>query len=401
MTESSEADGRKNAADRPTAPLLWLLQGKTAGDNAQVLALGDSLAEAGTWQTEVKRIAPALRDAAKRRRPALPGISAFAASGMPPPWPDLVIACGSSPCIVAQWVKQLSGGRAVHVQIGRLGTRTEPIDLILETAQYGVAATPNMLSLTLPIVRRDAQRQAEAIRAWLPQLADLPRPWLGVLIGGPASPIHFEAEDGSRLLRRVIELRREFGGSALIAYGPRTPNAVREILELGLKNPAESGAGDSAHRVFEWPPADPNPYPALLAIADRFLVTCDSASMIADACVTGKPVEIFMLKIPEYLTRLSSRGLGLSIDARRRRRFRAGLAPDALDRWRDRLVTRRLLTPYRDMRDLLHVLEKAGIVGRLDDAVEGGGKALQERELAMVKQRIIGLIEAKRTGAAR
>ena len=308
------------------------------------------------------------------------------------------IACGSTSCIVAQWLKKLAGGRLVHVQLGRLGVKPKAIDLVLETAQYGVAPTANMISLTLPIVRRDPTREAVAVAAWENQLEDLPRPWLGVLVGGPASPIPFKAADGSRLLRRITELKRALGGSLLIAYGPRTPNQVREILELGL-------SGDRAHRVFGWPPQQPNPYPALLSLADRFLVTCDSASMIADACVTGKPVEVFMLTMPEYLTRFSSRGLGLSLDARRRRRHREGLAPDFLDRFRDFLVTERLLFPYRDMRDLLHVLNKAALVGSLDASadeppVAGRGKTLQAREIDGVKQRIIGLIRTRQNGTA-
>jgi mitochondrial fission protein ELM1 len=376
-------------------PRLWLLQGKTAGDNAQVLALGESLTAGTGWQTEIKTVSPALRQAGKRRQPKPPALDLFAASGMTPPWPDIVIACGGSPCIVAQWLKELSGGRLVHVQLGRLGVKPQAIDLVLETAQYGVAPTANMISLTLPIVRRDPAREAAAVEAWEAPLEDLPRPWLGVLVGGPASPIRFDAADGSRLLRRITELKRTLGGSLLIAYGPRTPNPVREILELGL-------SGDRAHRVFGWPPQQPNPYPAVLALADRFLVTCDSASMIADACVTGKPVEIFMLTIPEYLTRFSSRGLGLSIDARRRRRHRQGLAPDILDRLRDFLVTERLLFPYRDMRDLLHVLNKTAIVGSLDamadePPVAGRGQALQDREIDGVKQRIIGLIRTRQS----
>jgi mitochondrial fission protein ELM1 len=378
---------------------LWLLQGKTAGDNAQVLALGETLARAGSgWQAEIKTVSADLRRAAKRGWRRRPALEAFAASGMTPPWPDVVIACSKSSCVVAQWLKELTGGRLVHVQLGRLGARPKAIDLVLETAQYGVAPTANMISLTLPIVRRDRAREAAAVEAWEEPLQDLPRPWLGVLVGGPASPIPFDAADGSRLLRRMTELRRALGGSLLIAYGPRTPNPVREILELGL-------SGDPEHRVFGWPPQQPNPYPALLALADRFLVTCDSASMIADACVTGKPVEIFALTIPEYLTRFSSRGLGFSIDARRRRRHRQGLAPDFLDRLRDFLVTQRLLLPYRDMRDLLHVLNKAAIVGSLDvladePPVAGRGKTLQERELDGVKQRIIGLIRARQNGTA-
>jgi hypothetical protein len=360
--------------------------------------LGENLAAGTGWQVEIRTISPDLRQAAKSRWPRRPGLDVLAGSGMTPPWPDAVIACGRTPCIVAQWLKEMTGSRMVHVQIGRLGVKPKAIDLVLETPQFGVAPTANMISLTLPIVRRDPASEATAVATWEKQLAALPRPWLGVLVGGPASPIPFDAADGSRLLRRMTELKRALGGSLLIAYGPRTPNPVREILELGL-------SGDRAHRVFGWPPQQPNPYPALLALADRFLVTCDSASMIADACVTGKPVEIFALNIPDYLTRFSSRGLGFSLDARRRRRHRAGLAPDILDKLRDFLVTERLLFPYRDMRDLLHVLNKTAIVGSLDTPadeppVAGRGKALQEREIDGVKQRIIGLIRSRQNGTA-
>jgi mitochondrial fission protein ELM1 len=386
-------DSRGPATTSIRGPRLWLLQGKTAGDNAQVLALGEDLTAGTGWQAEVKSVSSDLRHAAKRRWPQRPAPEVFAAAGMTPPWPDAVIACGGSSCVVAHWIKEISGGCSVHVQLGRLGVKPEAVDLVLTTAQYGVTATENTIALTLPIVRRDPQREAAAVAAWEPQLQALPRPWLGVLVGGPASPIRFDAADGSRLLRRMMELRRALGGSLLIAYGPRTPNPVREILELGL-------SGDTQHRVFGWPPAQPNPYPALLALADRFLVTCDSASMIADACVTGKPVETFMLTIPDYLRRFSSRGFGISLDARRRRRHRQGLAPDILDRLRDFLVTQRLLLPYRDMRDLLHVLNRAALVGSLDAGSEespavGGGKLLQEREIDRVKQRIIGLIRAR------
>src|SRR5438045_2044386 len=128
-------------------PRLWLLQGKTAGDNAQVLALGENLSAGTGWQAEIKTISPALRQAAKRRWPRRPAHDLFTAAAMSPPWPDVVIACGRTPCIVAQWLKALSGRRMVHVQLGRLGVKPKTIDLVLETAQYGVAPTANMISL--------------------------------------------------------------------------------------------------------------------------------------------------------------------------------------------------------------------------------------------------------------
>jgi hypothetical protein len=353
------------------------------------VALGQSLQEMGGFRAEPRPIDADLRQAAKRKPDRPPDVAAMAKSGLQPPWPEVVIACGSTPCIVAQWIKRLSGGRTIHVQLGRLAARPEAIDLILETAQYGIAPTANMITLTLPIVRPEAARQAETIAAWAAKLAELPRPWLGVLVGGPSSPITFTAEDGSRLLRRLIELRRTLGGSVLVAYGPRTPNPVREILELGLRH--DPGGGD-AHRIFGWPPQEPNPYPAVLGLADRFLVTCDSANMIADACITGKPVEVFMMAMPDHLSRFTSRGLGLSIDARRRKRQRDGLSPDWLDRLRDKLVTRRWMTPYRDMRDFLHILEKKRVIGTLNGPATASGRVVQEQEIAMVRQRIAALM---------
>lgn len=99
-----------------------------------------------------------------------------------------------------------------------------------------------------------------------------------------------------------------------------------------------------------------------------------------------------MLEMPHYLSRLSSRGLGLSIDVRRRRRQREGLSLDWLDRLRDGLVTRRWMTPYRDMRDFLHILEKKRVIGTLGEAATMSGRVVQEQEIAMVRQRIAALI---------
>ena len=42
--------------DSVGGPRLWLLQGKTAGDNAQVRALGESLTAGTGWQTEIKTV---------------------------------------------------------------------------------------------------------------------------------------------------------------------------------------------------------------------------------------------------------------------------------------------------------------------------------------------------------
>jgi hypothetical protein len=168
------------------------------------------------------------------------------------------------------------------------------------------------------------------------------------------------------------------------------------VLEAGL---AQRTA--LPHRVIGWPPPDPNPYQGLLAMADRFIVTCDSVSMIADASLTGRPVKIFMLAIAPFKSRLSSRGLGLSLDMRRRRRQRANQPDDVLDRLRDTLVARHLMRPWDDLRDVMHQLERSGLArtgtGADADVVTidmSSAVTLQQRELDLIRGRIIELMAA-------
>src|SRR5581483_2108548 len=51
---------------------------------------------------------------------------------------------------------------------------------------------------------------------------------------------------------------------------------------------------DVPRAFYRWRPADPdNPYFGYLAVADAFIVTGDSMSMLAEACSTGRPVHVF------------------------------------------------------------------------------------------------------------
>jgi hypothetical protein len=45
--------------------------------------------------------------------------------------------------------------------------------------------------------------------------------------------------------------------------------------------------------VWVWDRTGENPYVGALALADRFVVTGDSVSMVSEALATDKPVEVF------------------------------------------------------------------------------------------------------------
>jgi hypothetical protein len=306
------------------------------------------------------------------------------------PFPDVVVSCGRFYGMVAAWLKQQSDHPMAHAHLGRIAAPMDSFDLVAATAQYGLPAAPNFTPLTLPFVERNERRTAAAVAAWAPQLDRLPRPWTVVLVGGPLPLMRFDTQAANLIATVAIDSARAAGGALILVVGRRTPGGVRQALAERIS------ASGLAHWSVGWPAPEPNPYPAVLALGDRFIVSSDSPSMIADACVTTKPVELVRLPVADFLTRLSSRGLGLSLDARRRRRGRAGQDRDALDRLRDFLVARHWMRPWDEMRDFLHGLETHGL---LDPAAGDRAHRIQVAELDALAARIAERVASMRPEA--
>jgi hypothetical protein len=87
------------------------------------------------------------------------------------------------------------------------------------------------------------------------------------------------------LRQRLETAATNWRGSVLVTTSRRTPPEVAVVLLAEYSVPGRSfgfGAGGG-----------PSPYPRLLAAGDVFVVTADSASMLADAVATGRPVLAF------------------------------------------------------------------------------------------------------------
>jgi mitochondrial fission protein ELM1 len=100
--------------------------------------------------------------------------------------------------------------------------------------------------------------------------------------------------DIERLVARLSHLVTETGGSILLTTSARTPltearRLVEAVASLGFCYTWGAGETD-------------NPYYGILSLSDSLLVTSESASMIAEAVNTGRPVELFHLQ-----QRISSR----------------------------------------------------------------------------------------------
>ena len=254
-----------------------------AGERAQVLALAAALGR----PFEIKELA--LRGSAALvslvQASNLRGIRLEQSDRLVPPWPDVVISAGMRNEPVVRWIREQSGGRTRLVHIGRPWAPLSRFDLVITTPQYRLPRRPNVLHnpLTLHSMTREGL-QAAAV-TWQSRLADLPRPWIAVIVGGNSGPYTFGARAARRLARQASEMARGQGGSLLVTTSARTTSQAGQVLAEHITVP---------RHFYPWRADDENnPYFGYLALADAIIVTADSISMLTEACATGKPVYMF------------------------------------------------------------------------------------------------------------
>ncbi len=270
--------------DGPTQPRVWLVLGDKRGDNAQVEVIERALG----WACERKNVV--MREpfvlGKPRVEPSLHHIDPARSDPLEPPWPDLIITIGRRPSMVALWIAEQSGGRTRLVLVGKPSGMMERFDLVISGAETQMPARPNVLPIALPLMRVDETAIEDAAAIWRPRFAALPRPLIAFLIGGPTGPFVFDDAVLERLLAMAGEVV-DRGGTAYVTTSRRTPAAVVEAL--GARLPART-------HLFRWAPdAGENPYRGLLGLADGFVVTGDSISMMVEIVRLGRPLAIFDL----------------------------------------------------------------------------------------------------------
>jgi len=265
-----------------TQPLVWCLLGRKAGDNAQVRALAAELGYPTVEKQIVARPWELLVHLGPRA--SLTGIDVAHSSALVPPWPDLVITAGRRNEPVAHWIKRQSGGHSRLVHIGRPWAPLDSFDLIVTTPQYSLPRRPNILHNQLPLHRLLPEELQQAAQDCAPQWRELPQPWIAVLVGGDSGRFVFTPAKARRLGRQCERLAREHGGSLLITNSPRTPKGTTDAMLEQISVP---------HYCYRFGKGEKNPYLCLLALADLFVVTGESMSMLAEASSTNRPLLIF------------------------------------------------------------------------------------------------------------
>lgn len=287
--------GNSNAGNRPQ---VWILLGPKQGDNAQLRALAELLA----WPCSEKQLV-------FNRLAALPNIFLGThlcslkgqSAQLAPPWPDLIITIGRRGVPAARWVQKQSGGRSKLVHLGRPWGPLKWFDLIITTPQYCLPRRSNVLHNSLPLTCQNGQscqsanqlgQDCQTAATWSARFSSLPRPWIALLSGGNSRPYVLDEKNGAALGRAASAFALAQGGSLLLTASRRCPAASFAAISGAIQ---ASGCPAQIHNPHE--ANQDNPYAAYLALADRFIVTSDSVSMAAEACLSGKPVSIYELPL--------------------------------------------------------------------------------------------------------
>ncbi len=267
-----------------TTPRIWLVIGDKLGDNAQAKIIADCL----NLPYDTRKLVPKSEYilGKPRFKASLDHLDLSQSDSLEPPWPDLVITVGRRHAMAALWIKAQHPQTKI-VLLGRPRRWIEKFSLVIVPPQHSVPPAPNVMQLTLPLLRVDRAAVNAAAEERSSEFAGLAKPVIAVLVGGPTRPFRFDAQVAIQLMDFCRQTQHKLGGSLYISTSRRTPKEVSNALEQHLPDQAVLHTWENDGRN--------NPYTALLSVADYFVVTGDSVSMLMEVADCGKPLAIFPL----------------------------------------------------------------------------------------------------------
>jgi len=201
-----------------------------------------------------------------------------------PPWPDLLITTGHRPVGVAIEVRRASRGRTFTVHLQNPQVNPKHFNMVTPPAHDNMRG--GNVYPTIGAIHKLTQRQLDAAaEQFRERFARFQRPLVSVLIGGSSRAYRMTPQSMRTLAEHLKAMSQQHGAGVAITASRRTGEKNRRILQEVL---ADTDA-------WLWDGQGENPYFGMLALADYLVVTEDSASMLSEACFTGKPVYVAAL----------------------------------------------------------------------------------------------------------
>ncbi len=199
----------------------------------------------------------------------------------PPPLPDIVMGVGRQSVPYLRAFKKKSQGQTFTVMLQDPRRGPSVADLIW-VPEHDRLRGENVIT-TLVSPHRYTPEMIQNLRENpLEEIASLPRPHVGLIIGGNSKAYRY-SEENIRKLVQAISSMKPFAGSFLVTCSRRTPPALEQALRDIMQDVP----------CFFWDGTGHNPYGDFLAHADYFVVTADSVNMVGEAAASGRPVYVF------------------------------------------------------------------------------------------------------------
>ncbi len=278
------------SADALMLKTIWAIwERDAAGMQSQALGLAEALfTTEGFGLPQGFEIALRAPQKWLPMHPAFASLSALTPDTLAPmqgqPWPDLLIASGRKAAFAALAIKKASGGktRTVLTQDPRSNPRNWDL---LVVPEHDRVRGPNVL-LTHGALHRVTQFKLDsAAQSFRDEFAQIPSPRVAVLVGGSNRNYTLDEDWMHDFVAQLRNMVQRSGCGILATVSRRTGEAETNILRGGL----------ASLPAVLWDGKGPNPYFGFLGLADIIVVTCESISMISEACSTGKPVLVARL----------------------------------------------------------------------------------------------------------
>lgn len=266
-----------------TVPTCWVLTDGTIGMVNQALGFAEAMGLHPVMKTFRARapwryLAPQLW--------LLPHRAATPESDpIGPPWPDVIVACGSKSIAPVLRIRRKARGRTKVIYVQDPTLDPKRFDLVV-APMHDRLTGPNVLVVRGAVNRVTPARLTEAARGFAGRFDYLPRPRVAVTIGGNSAAYQLTPAIVEKLANDLATLCRRDGAGLMVTTSRRTGAEAEALLRARLKDlPA-----------FFWDGTGDNPYFAFLALADYVIVTGDSVNMVSEALVSGKPVLVAHLE---------------------------------------------------------------------------------------------------------
>ncbi|MCI4568308.1 mitochondrial fission ELM1 family protein [Lysobacter sp. CFH 32150] len=272
----------RTAHTATASPDAWTLSDGHAGNVRQATALAVALGYTAAQDWSLRPRAPWRWTAPRKLWGCTYAFGRDFAAALHAP-PALAIGCGRQAALATRLLRE-RGSRAVQILDPRLDPKHW--DLII-APEHDDLRGDNVITLLGSLHPVDDAWLAQA-REDFSVLSPLPQPRTALLLGGPSKHVDLDATTFAKQLARLEAALLREGGSLMLTTSRRTPVAWREQVRQRFATvPGVRWFGANGNTTD-----DDNPYPGMLAWADRIVCTPDSVNMLSEACATHAPVYV-------------------------------------------------------------------------------------------------------------